>query len=85
MANSPWFIKNISNTWTVSTSNPSERVVRIEPEININILLGLLMKLFMPLLLKLGTNTIEELKYYIENEKPHPRKLKVLEKLQKKK
>ena len=79
----PWyfFINRIENNWSVHSLEPSKSVVEMRPEIDINPFLGLLLKLLMPFIKKnLGTRTLEELKYYIENDQPHPRKLKAQQK-----
>ncbi|VAW43629.1 hypothetical protein MNBD_CHLOROFLEXI01-915 [hydrothermal vent metagenome] len=82
----PWyfFINRIENNWSVNSLEPNKSVVEMRPEIDINPFLGLFLKLLMPLIKKnLGTRTLEELKYYVENDQPHPRKVKAQQKQRK--
>lgn len=74
--NTPWFIRNIGNTWIVSPSTQSSSVVKMKPVIELNMFFGFIALTFKPLLNKFGRRVLEDLKYYMENGTPHPRKLK---------
>ena len=81
MIDPPWFIRSIGNNWSVRPLEPNKSVVEMRPEIDLNPILALLL---IPLI-KIGggivaDRTFQELKYYVEHDKPHPRKLKAQQK-----
>lgn len=77
----PLFMKSAENNWAVHSLDSNKSMVEFRAEVEIATLPALLMTPLMPILKKLlGTRTLEELKYYIENDQPHPRKLKAQQK-----
>src|SRR6266568_5680026 len=72
-----WFLKHAENHWVVRSLGPDASLVEARAEIVVSLLPGL----FLAPLLKLqmgraGVQLFEELKYYVERDQPHPRKLK---------
>lgn len=77
----PWFIHGAENSWHVRALGPTEAEVGFSGVIDSKWLPGLFFLAFKPLVLKFwGTRTLEELKYYVESDQPHPRKVKALKK-----
>ncbi len=77
----PWLLKYAENNWRVHSLNPRESVAEFRAEIEVLLFPGLLLLPLMPFIKKaLGSRTLEELKYYVEHDKPHPRKLKAQQK-----
>ena len=77
----PWFLKHAENHWAVHSLGPHTSLVEVQAEIDMN----LFPVLFLAPLLKLqmgrvGAQTLEELKYYVERDQVHPRKLKAQQK-----
>jgi len=73
----PLFMKSAENNWAVHAIDSNTSKVEFRAEVEIATLPALFMMPLMPILKKvLGTRTLEELKHYIENDTPHPRKLK---------
>jgi len=77
----PHFITSAENTWKVLAISDHESIVQTQAVINTGMISGILIaplfKLFMG---RKGDQMIEELKYYIEHDQPHPRKQKQLHK-----
>lgn len=72
----PLFMKNAENNWSVRAIEADKCVVEFKAIVEIATLPALFMMPLMPLIKKiLGTRTLEELKYYVENNEPHPRKV----------
>ena len=77
----PAFLKNAENNWQVNTVGFNQSEVTIRGLVELKSFPGVLVAPFMRIQLRrLGDQTIEELKYYIENDQPHPRKVKALQK-----
>jgi uncharacterized protein YndB with AHSA1/START domain len=77
----PWFLKHAENHWAVHSLGPHTSLVEVQAEID----MGLFPGLFLAPLLKLhmgrvGAQSLEELKYYVERDQVHPRKLKARQK-----
>jgi Polyketide cyclase / dehydrase and lipid transport len=80
-ADLPSFIKSAENNWSVRSLEENKSIVEFNAVLEVGFLLGLLIQVLKPILLKsLGGNTLEELKYYVENDEAHPRKLKAIQK-----
>ncbi|MEZ4616350.1 MAG: SRPBCC family protein [Caldilineaceae bacterium] len=75
VAGLPGLIRRAENHWAVHAQSPTQSQVKIRGELEVPKYLGLLVA---PLLKwqigRAGQFTLEELKYYIEMGKPHPRK-----------
>ena len=81
MVDPPFFLKSIGNSWQVRATGPNESVVEFRPEIECSFGWGLILA---PLF-RIGgpwmaRRVLEELKYYVENGEPHPRKSKAMRK-----
>ena len=72
----PFFVRQISNAWTVTPISNHQARVDMCAEISLlpgfNVVMGPVMRLQMGRIL---SNAVEELKYFAENGVPHPRKL----------
>ena len=77
----PWFLKHAENHWEVRSLGPGTSQVETRAETDISVFPGFfLVPLFKFQMGRIGTQTLEELKYYVEHNQPHPRKLKDLQK-----
>jgi hypothetical protein len=76
----PWFLEHAENHWSVRALGPHSSLVETRAEIAFTTFLGLIMA---PLLnyqmSRIGARTLEELKYYVEHDQPHPRKKQALQ------
>ncbi len=77
----PAFLKHAENHWVVRSLGPTTSVVEARAEIDVRLFPGW----FLAPLLKLqmgraGVQLFEELKYYVERDQLHPRKLKAQQK-----
>lgn len=76
-AGRPWFIRHAENHWAVRSLGPQTSLVEARAELEMNLFPGVflapLLKLFMG---RVGAQFAEELKYFVEHDRPHPRKLK---------
>jgi len=66
----------MANTWSVIPLTQDSSAVSIKPQIEVNTILWILLFPLKPLIKSFGKGLFEELKYYIENNSPHPRKVK---------
>jgi Polyketide cyclase / dehydrase and lipid transport len=77
----PWFLKHAENHWVVRSLGPHTSLVEARAELDVSLFPGLflapLLKLHMG---RVGVRSFEELKYYVEHDQPHPRKLKTQQK-----
>jgi hypothetical protein len=73
----PWFITHAENHWQVRALGPNRSVVEAQAELELRlfpaVLLAPLLKLVMR---RTGAQFSEELKYFIEHDQAHLRKLK---------
>lgn len=77
----PMFFKSAGNNWRVIELDPNNSVVEFSADVDLKIFPGTFLLLLFPLVKKVwGSRTLEELKYYIEHDKPHPRKVKAQQK-----
>ena len=77
----PWFINSGGNNWSVRATATNQSMVAFSAEMDLKFWPALVMFLLKPVFKKLlGTRTLEELKYFVEHDKPHPRKLKIQKK-----
>ncbi|MEM8808808.1 MAG: SRPBCC family protein [Cyanobacteria bacterium P01_G01_bin.38] len=79
----PFFVKQLSNTWTVTPISNHKTRVEMCAEISLlpifSLVMGPMMRMQMGGILK---NAVEELKYFAEKGVPHPRKLAAQQKYQ---
>lgn len=73
----PWSLSHAENNWSVQALDAYTSRVAFRAEVEANLFPGLLL---MPMIKlyggRLGRETLEELKYYVEEGQPHPRKVK---------
>lgn len=77
----PSFVEHAETNWSVRSLGPNHCVVEARGETDLSLIPGL----FLALIFKLQMNrtavqTLDELKYYVEHDQPHPRKLKAQQK-----
>jgi hypothetical protein len=73
----PSFIESAVNNWSVRSIGPRQSVVEARGGVQMRLIPGLFLAPFMKLQLGRSAAQIgEELKYFIEQGQPHPRKLK---------
>lgn len=74
----PGFMKGLRNSWTLREIGPNktETLMQLNADIAFpfNVMMGWMMKMQFN---KALSETIDDLKYYAENDKPHPRKTKI--------
>lgn len=81
----PMFLKHAENHWEIRSLEPNISLVATRAETEISVFPGLfLAPLFKLQMGRIGAQSLEELKYYVEHDQPHPRKLKALQKYVKK-
>lgn len=77
----PFFVKQLANNWSVTSLGKKRSQVDMRMEVDIlpvfNLIMSPLMKMQMG---KVAGKSIEELKHFVETDRPHPRKLAVLTK-----
>jgi hypothetical protein len=77
----PWFLKHAENHWVVRSVGLNTSLVETRAEIDVSLFPGLFLALLFKLQMgRIGTQSPEELKYYVERDQPHPRKLKAQQK-----
>jgi hypothetical protein len=77
----PRFLKRAENHWLVCSLEPDVALVETRAELEMSFFPGWflapLLKLHMG---RVGTRSLEELKYFVEHDQPHPRKLRAQQK-----
>jgi hypothetical protein len=77
----PWFIKQAANHWRVRALGPSTSEVEAWAEIEVSLFPGVLLAPLLKLQLgRTGAQTFDDLKYYVEHDQVHLRKLKAQQK-----
>lgn len=77
----PGMVGTALNHWQLRAINAQQTQLKMRIEMEVKGILGKIMQPMMRLQMSnLGGQIVEEFKYYVENGKPHPRKLKALEK-----
>ena len=75
----PGFINKAENTWSVVEAGPDQCIVKTVGRLSMKQIPGaLIFPVFKWQLSRAGAQLVEELKYYAENGRPHPRKAKLL-------
>ncbi len=73
----PFFVKNLVNNWQVTEQGSSRAQVNMKLNVDLMPVVGTIMGPMMKLQMsKLLDEAVEELKFFIEQGKPHPRKVK---------
>ncbi len=73
----PSFTESAVNNWSVRSTVPKQSVVEASGEVPMRVIPGLFLAAFMKLQLERSAAQIrEDLKYFIEQDQPHPRMLK---------
>lgn len=79
----PFFIKYAENNWVVRSLEGDKSMVEWEAEVDFNLFPGLFIAPIFKLVMgRKSSHMGEELKYYVENNQPHPRKQKQLQAVQ---
>ncbi|WP_299246839.1 SRPBCC family protein [uncultured Aquimarina sp.] len=82
----PGFVKDAYNTWQLLPKDKSLTLVKATTEMRATGIMGAMMKGFMTRSTQKVLKTMcKELKYYAENDEPHPTKKKAMEKYTRKK
>jgi hypothetical protein len=77
----PWFIQRAENHWTVHALSPSTSEVEAWAEVEVSLFPGVLLAPLLKLQLgRVGAQTFEDLKYFVEHDQVHLRKLKAQQK-----
>jgi hypothetical protein len=77
----PRFLKHAENHWAVHSLGPHTSLVEVQAEIDMNLFPGLFLAPLLKIQMgRVGAQTLEELKYYVECDQVHPRKLKAQQK-----
>ncbi len=77
----PSMVKKAANNWSLTPHGQNKAKLNMRMEMEIGGFMGTLMKPMMKMKLgKMGNELVEEFKYYVENGKPHPRKVKAMKK-----
>ncbi len=80
----PSMVKYATNSWDLKSIGQNKTKLNMKMDIQIGGVMGKLMKPMMKMKMgKMGDELAEEFKYYVEYEKPHPRKEKANKKLKK--
>ncbi|MFT5512208.1 MAG: hypothetical protein ACI8SE_000605 [Bacteroidia bacterium] len=75
IAGAPFFAKAIRATWSLSKNKSDATDLVLDFEVDFKRIAGILTPIVKKKLGKVGDELLEELKFYVENGKPHPRKL----------
>jgi len=77
----PSFFTHVENNWTVHALGPNQSMAESRAEMDLKFFPGLFIApIFKLIMSRAGNKFTEELKYYVENDQAHPRKLKTLQK-----
>lgn len=77
----PSMIKNAINTWQLFSLGNGKTQLKMKMELETRGIMGALMKPMMKMQMgKIATVSADDFKYYVENENPHPRKIKAIKK-----
>lgn len=77
----PSMVKHATNTWQLTSLSNDKSKLNMRMDITLGGLMGIIMKPMMKMMMSKMSNTItDDFKYYVENGKPHPRKVKAVQK-----
>jgi hypothetical protein len=72
----PWIVRHAENRWQVRALDESHCRVEAQAVVDLRPVPGLVLAPLLRLqMTRLGVRTFEELKYYVEHGRPHPRKV----------
>jgi hypothetical protein len=72
----PWIVRHAENTWQVRPLDESQCQVEAQAVVDLRTFPGLILAPLLRIHMnRLGRQTFEELKYYVEQRQPHPRKM----------
>lgn len=80
----PPFLNRAGNNWSVQSLQNHQSLVQFRGEVDLNFLGILLLPLLELVGWWMGNRVCQELKYFAEHDQPHPRKVKLQQKLLKK-
>jgi len=73
----PWIVRHAENHWQVRPLDQSRCQVEAQAVVDLRTFPGLILAPLLRMQMnRLGRQTFEELKYYVEQGKPHPRKMR---------
>ena len=75
IAGTPFFAKSVNAKWSLFKTGENSTQLTLDFEIKFKGIGGILTPIVKKKLGKVGDQLLEELKYYVENGKPHPRKI----------
>lgn len=77
----PSMVKQATNTWSLSSLGPGKTKLVMTMDISLKGLMGYIMKPMLKMMMNtMGETLLADYKYYVENGKPSPAKLKSLQK-----
>lgn len=77
----PVMVKFMSNTWQLHATSANSCKLTMKMEMKTGRLMGVIMKPMIKMQMSgMANKIVEDFKYYLENGKPHPRKIKSLKK-----
>lgn len=77
----PSMVKYATNTWQLTSGERDNSKLRMRMEFQLGGFMGTIMQPMMKMMMsKMGDELVEEFKYYVENNSPHPRKVKAMKK-----
>ena len=75
IAGTPFFFKSVNAKWSLTSANENKTKLVLDFEVQFKGIGGILSPIVRKKLGKIGDELLEEFKYFVENGKPHPRKL----------
>ena len=75
IAGTPFFAKSITAKWTLVKNQNNNTKLVLDFQVGFKGIGGILTPIVKKKLGKIGNEILQDLKYYVENEKPHPRKI----------
>ena len=75
----PFFVKQMANNWSVTSLGKNRAQIDMRMEIDILPVFSLIMSPIMKMqMVKVTGEVIEDLKHFVETDRPHPRKAEIL-------
>lgn len=79
----PFMVKHATNAWQLTPVEQDKSKLQMHMDIQLKGFIGIIMQPMMKMMMsKMGTELVDEFKYYVENGYPHPRKIKAMKKHQ---
>ncbi len=77
----PSMVRSMSNTWKLHPISQNSCKLQMHMEMEAKGIMGIMMIPMMKIQMSgMASNVVEDFKYYVENGKPHPRKIKAMRK-----